>query len=482
VITKRPTPPRSPRAALLAVVAGVACAVAGPAGCTAAPGTGPWPAPATGPVTVTILSGADASISAGNAPVRSGDTGMYSELTDWWNVHEAPVTGIRVRLQMISGGSATLDHSEMLADAQADGVGYDIYNLDSEWVPEFAAAGYIRLLDGHLDTSGFLPQPLASGRDPAGRLYAAPLTTDVGLLYYRTDLVRENVSQLRTFGQVMQAAQQARTGDPAITEGYTGQFAAYEGLTVNLLEIIRGYRPDAFGPDGTIRDPAAVADGLQQLVDQLGGQIPGAELYGSEVQSFTAFATGKAVFMRNWPIYFNRVATATLPGSGQVAGNFDVAPLPFPSVLGGADLAISAGSPHPQAALEVIRFLTSAQAERCLFAVGGYPATRQSAYAQASVLPQGYQVPGYDAVTDSPLCGHRTGRQLTIGPKILQAIGKTIPRPVTPYYTEFSTLIQDQVWPLLNDASQRKGIDMRHSVAVLAADIQHAVSGHAPPG
>src|SRR5205085_11660679 len=112
--------------------------------------------------------------------------------------------------------------------------------------------------------------------------------------------------------------------------------------------------------------------------------------------------------------------------------------------------------PHPEAALEVIRFLTSAQAERCLFAVGGYPATRQSAYAQAGPLPQGYQVQGHEGVTDSPLCGHRAGRQLTIGPKILQAIGETIPRPVTPYYTEFSTLIQDQVWPLLNDASQHK--------------------------
>jgi multiple sugar transport system substrate-binding protein len=466
------------RAIMAAVVAAATGAVACIAGCAPAPGTGPWPAPAAGPVTVTILTGSDTSISAGDAPVLSSDTGMYSELADWWNAFEAPLTHIRVRLAPIDGG-ATLEHSEMLADAQASDARYDIYNLDSQWVPEFAAAGYIRSLEGHLSTSGFLPQPLASGKDASGRLYAAPFTTDVGLLYYRTDLVGPT-SPLGTFNQVMQAAQQARAADPAITEGYAGQFAEYEGLTVNLLEIIRGYAPDAIGPDGTIRDATAVAGGLQQLVDRIGTQIPASELSASEAQSFTAFATGKAVFMRNWPIYYNQLATATLPGSSEVARNFTVTPLPFPSVLGGQDLAISAASPHPAAALQVIRFLTSPQAERCLFAVGGFPATRQVAYSGNGALPPGYHVPGYQAVANHPMCGDRPGRQLNIGSKILQAIGKTIPRPVTPYYTEFSTLIQDQVWPLLNAASQHQGIDMRAAVAVLAADIQDAASGHAP--
>lgn len=479
--------PRRPRA--LVVSAGViaACALAGTAGCAAAPGTGPWPAPATGPVTVTLVSGADASISAGDKPVNSRDTGMYRQLVDWWNAYEAPVTHITVQLDLIGGGSATEDHSEMLGSAQAGDPRYDIYNLDSQWVPEFAAGGYIRLLDGHLGTGGFLPQPLASGKDPSGRLYAAPFTTDVGLLYYRADLVHQPASRLATFNQVMQAARSDRAGDPDITEGYSGQFAAYEGLTVNLLEIIRGYEPDAIGPDGTIRDPAAVATGLQQLIDQMGtgGQIPGSELSATEAQSFTAFATGKAVFMRNWPIYYNRIATSTLPGSSQVAQNLRVMPLPFPSVLGGQDLAISTASPHPDAALQVVRFLTSRQAEECLFAVGGFPATRQDAYTKdyrkAPPLPGDYQAPGYAAVKGRPLCGDKPGRQLRIGPTILKAIGKTIPRPVTPYYTEFSTLIQDQVWSLLSAASLNQGTDLGSAVAVLATDLQYAASGHAPP-
>lgn len=464
------------RGAIL-LAAALACA-AGAAGCAPAPGAGPWPAPAAEPVTVTILTGTDTSISAGDAPLHSFDTGMYSELVDWWNTYEAPQTRIRIRLAVVDGG-ATLEHSQMLAAAQAGDAQYDIYNLDGQWVPEFAAAGYIRLLQGHLATEGFLPQPLASGEDGSGRLYAAPFTTDVGLLYYRTDLV-DSASPLGTFDQVMRAAQQARLKDPAITEGYAGQFAEYEGLTVNLLEIIRGYAADAIGADGTIRDPPAVAAGLEQLVGQIGLQIPGSELSASEAQSFTAFATGQAVFMRNWPIYFNQIATATLPGSSQVARNFTVSPLPFPSVLGGQDLAISASSPHPDAALKVISFLTSQQAERCLFAVGGFPATRRAAYADDTTLPTQYTGRGLVAVTGGPLCGDKPGRQLKIGSTILQAIGQTIPRPVTPYYTEFSALIQDRVWPLLLAASHNHRVDLHGAVAALAADIQYAVSGHAP--
>jgi hypothetical protein len=123
---------------VIAVAALTACA----AGCSAA-GPSPWPTAQKGPVTITILSGTDSSISPGSSPLP-GATGMYSELIDWWNAYEKPITGIRVQMDTIDGG-ATLEHSEMLAAAQADDAGYDIYNLDNEWVSEFAAGNYIRV-------------------------------------------------------------------------------------------------------------------------------------------------------------------------------------------------------------------------------------------------------------------------------------------------------------------------------------------------
>jgi multiple sugar transport system substrate-binding protein len=464
------------RSITLTVAAVAACAV----GCATAPGTASWPPPATGPVTITILSGTDSSISPGSPPVR-GATGMYSELVDWWNIYEEPLTGIRVRIDAIDGG-ATMEHSQMLAAAQAGDASYDIYNLDNESVSEFAAGSYIRSLQNILPEGGFLPQPLASSRDASGRLYAAPFTTDVGLLYYRSDLVHD-VSTLTSFWKVLQKAQLVLGDQPAkspITVGYAGQFAEYEGLTVNLLEIINGEAPDAIGPDGAIQNPTAVTEVLQQLVGEIGpGQpIPSSEVSGyTELQAYQEFASGHAVFMRNWPIEYN-LLTAPQSGSTLAAKNVGVVPFPFHSVLGGQDLAISTSSAHPAEALKIIEFLTSPQAERCLFAVGGFPATRSNAYAADSQLPTGYQVAGEPAVTGHPLCGTTTGRQLNIGPTILKGIANAVPRPVTPYYTEFSTIVQDQVWPLLRAGSQGwNTID--GAVDTLTTDIKAALSGHA---
>lgn len=237
----------------------VGLVAAGLAGCASVPGTQPWPPAGNSETTVTILSGSDTSLSAGNEPVSKGEPGMYQQLVDWWNMYEAPVQHIRVQLNVVPGG-ATIEHSAMLAASDAGGPSYDIYNLDSQWVPEFAAAGYIRSLQGKLPVSGFLAKPLASGKDVSGRLYAVPFTTDVGLLYYRDDLVNAaQVAGLRTFYQVTKLGQSTIGQHPGagLTDSYVGQFDSYEGLTVNVLEIIRGYDHAAFASNGTITPSSA---------------------------------------------------------------------------------------------------------------------------------------------------------------------------------------------------------------------------------
>jgi multiple sugar transport system substrate-binding protein len=397
---------------------------------------------------------------------------MYEQLVDWWNKYQERDTRIHVVLDTVSGG-ATAEHSEMLADAQAGSTDYDIYNLDNEWVPEFAAAGFVRSLPAGVATPAFLPLPLDSG-SYAGRLYAMPFTTDVGLLYYRSDQVSAaQVKALGSFTDLVKLASQSVVAGPHPAIGYAGQFADYEGLTVNLLEIMNSDDPNVFAADGTVRDGNAVTQGLQQLYDAmyLTGVIPPAELGYTESQAFTAFAGGQALFMRNWPIYYELLRSASVKGASVTAGHFAVAPLPFPSVLGGQDLAVSAGSRHPAAALSVIKFLTSAQAERCLFAVGGFPATRQSAYPQGAPLPS-----EYNGVSGHPLCGTQPGPSPQIGHAILTAIGQAFLRPRTPYYTEFTGIVTDQVPQLLNGTTKLGDL-----VQALEASLTAAAAGRAPP-
>ena len=433
---------------------------------------------AAGTTTVTILSGVDTSVSPGNQPVRPDDSGMYAELVDWWNKYEEPVTKIHVVLDTVSG-AATAEHSEMLADAESGDTRFDIYNLDNEWVPEFAAGHFIRPLRGQLqlNTAGFLKRPMKSG-EYNGQPYAAPFTTDVGLLYYRKDLVsKADVAKLSSFRGLAGLAQQEMATHPGITAGYDGQFFSYEGLTVNVLEIINAAGGDAFRDNGTIGNPEAVTQGLTELSDWTTsgstGVIPATELGYTESQSVADFAAGDALFMRNWPVYYQQLVTAKGKGSSQLAQDIDVAPLPYPSVLGGQDLAIAQASPHPKEALQVIKYLTSAQAEQCLFQVAGFPATRSSAYSGDTPLPH-----QYGSVDGPELCGGTPGPSVSIAPKILQAVGHAFLRPRTRYYTEFSAIIQDQVPALLR---QSMGSTSLHSLeAKLANSLNAAATGLAP--
>ncbi|HEY5986225.1 MAG TPA: hypothetical protein VIV12_07615, partial [Streptosporangiaceae bacterium] len=101
--------------------------------------TGPSLPPYTEPgKTIVIVTGTDTSLSAGSQPAAPNLTGMYEQLVGWWNNYLAQSKGFQLKLETVTGG-ATEEHSEMLAAAQTGG-GYDIYNLDSQWVSEFAHA------------------------------------------------------------------------------------------------------------------------------------------------------------------------------------------------------------------------------------------------------------------------------------------------------------------------------------------------------
>jgi multiple sugar transport system substrate-binding protein len=447
--------------------------------CTSAAGMSWLPATDSAPITITIVSGSDTSVSPGNAPAPGDvDSGMYWQLVNYWNAYETPANGITVHLDVVPGG-ATAEHSEMLAAAQGGGQRYDIYNLDNQWVSEFAYDHYIQSLQGLVNVASFLTNPLRSAEDASGQLYAVPFTTDVGLLYYRSDLVSAAaVRGLRTFPAIINLARSAMH-HPGVTEGYVGQFASYEGLTVNTLEVIWQHDRNAFASDGTIADSAAVERGLQDLVGAFASSetgppvVPAAELYYQEEQAYQDFATGKAVFMRNWPIYYEILAAG---GPGTVPMNdIGFAQLPFPSALGGQDLAIARSSPYPSQALQVIDFMTSAAAERCLYAVGGFPATRADAYTQTT-LPAG-------PVGNHPLCGTKTdasAQNATLGKTILAALKTAIPRPTTPYYTEFTTLLQTQIWDLLSQASGGNDGGVPGAVNNLTAELRAAATGHSP--
>ena len=89
----------------------------------------------------------------------------------------------------------------------------DVLQLDVIWTAEFAGAGWILPLDRFAtDVDDFLPAAVAASRW-RGTLYAVPWFVDLGLLYWRTDLLTtppQSLSELHDVARRVRDAGKAR--------------------------------------------------------------------------------------------------------------------------------------------------------------------------------------------------------------------------------------------------------------------------------
>jgi multiple sugar transport system substrate-binding protein len=290
------------------------------------------------------------------------------------------------RVEMVELSESTTDiRAQMVTHAQdaasADGATgidptcYDVITVDVVWTAEFARWGYILPLDeDDIDHEKFLRKPIESARYN-GRLWAVPLRSDVGLLYYRKDALG-TAPVPRTWDRLRH---QARTIAPAHNlQGYVTQLDRYEGFTVNVLESIWDSGGTVLGPDGEItgsRDD--IARGFDRLVQGVReGWIPQKTTDFNEEGTRTEFQDGRALFMRNWS-YAHELLNAE---GSRVADKFGVARLPTPSALGGWNLALSSCSERRATALRFMRYLSSESSERALFNGAGFAPSRKALY------------------------------------------------------------------------------------------------------
>jgi multiple sugar transport system substrate-binding protein len=361
-----------------------------------------------------ILSGRD-----------DGQGNQRQALVDEWNALHPQN---QARIETISA-VADAQRSEMVARAQGKRAKVDIYNLDVTWTAEFASAGYIRpLSEDSLDTSGFLRAPLDTCRYE-DKLWALPFNTDAGLLYYRSNVISTPPT---TWPQLV-ADVLAKSG--SFAAGYAGQLGDYEGLTVNALEAIWAAGGDVVDAHGrvVIDSPEAQA-GLTRLATGLSASTPQVILRDStqfdETATTQAFGAGKVLFMRNWPVA-HRALDPPTGSDAAPAVPFQVTKLPGPSVLGGQNLAIAKDTSHPRAAQKLIEFLTGERSQQILFEHGGFAATREIVYRDATVV-----------------------KLYRYAPTLLEAIQFARTRPITPHYSQFSETFRQIVRQALANGGQ----------------------------
>src|SRR3954453_16485904 len=270
------------------------------------------------------------------------NSGIMPFIADQWNAAH-PNEKVTIKQQ---SDQADQQLSDLEQHFQAKDPNYDVVTVDVVWTAEVGAKGWVipPTAQNTRDTATRLPATVKAA-SYNGKLYAAPYASDGGLLYYRTDLAKTAPT---TWDQLISSCQ-GKTTSGTITGSkpgcYAGQFAKYEGLTVNAAEAINAAGGEIVGPDGKTAtvDSAQSEQGLNFLVNGFKqGYIPKEALGFQETQSLNAFSAGQLMYMRNWPY---AVAVLNAKGS-KVIGKFGIAPLPGPSgpgpaSLGGHSLGIS---------------------------------------------------------------------------------------------------------------------------------------------
>jgi len=343
---------------------------------------------------------------------------------------------------------ADQQHDDLVQHFQAKDANYDVVDVDVVWTAEFAAKGWLQPLKGDfaLDTSKLLA-PTVKAATYNGTLFAAPQTSDGGMLYYRKDLVP---TPPKTWDEMMGMCSIAKAHQ---MDCYAGQYAKYEGLTVNAAEAINTFGGQIVKDDG--RTPAVdspeAATGLGKLAEAYkNGNIPQQAITYQEEQGRQSFEAGKLLFLRNWPYVFS---LATTDGSSVVKDKFGVAPLPGmngpgASSLGGHNAAISAYSAHKATALDFLKFIESDETQRWY-------------------VTQGSLAPALTALYDDQALVSK----LPYLPVLKTSIANAVPRPVTPFYPAVTKAVEDNAYAAIKgDKSVDQALkDMQAAITAASA-------------
>jgi trehalose/maltose transport system substrate-binding protein len=315
----------------------------------------------------------------------------------------------------------------------------DVLEIDIVWTG--GLAGHLLDLRPYLDGEerAFLPA-LIENDTVAGRLVALPWFVDLGLLFYRKDLLAAaEVPVPATWSTLEDAASRIQdsrrgSGDERFW-GYLWQGRRGEGLTCNVVEWIASWGGGAgVERDGRVSvDNPRAAYALARAARWLRLISPESVLADAEAETLDRFGAGNAVFMRHWPYAWEVLQDA----ESAVRGRVGVALLPkggaegqHAAAVGGWQLAVSRYSRHPEQAVDLVRHLTSAAVQRVRAVEYGYVPSRRALLSDEAVLAA------------APYMGFLApGSGITLASRPSTATGS--------WYPEVSRLIQDAALQVL---------------------------------
>lgn len=263
----------------------------------------------------------------------------------------------------------------------------DVFDLDVIWTADFAENEWIVPLDPYLDPNeldDYTPG-LVDACKYKGIYYAYPYYLNLGILYYRKDLMDIHFgagmwskSDFDTWEELNQTANYILnnqsgllTMDDTDLVGYVGQFDAYEGGVVNFFEWCGSNGAlDLITSDFIVNiNTTDVSDAISFLKGLIAPQsfgvqgtpyiIPRYGLVDDEASSLIKWLANGSIFMRQWDFAYSSSQSYNI--------DFGLAPLPHfagatgykTSAVGGSILAVPSTTTGiaREAAINFIKFL-----------------------------------------------------------------------------------------------------------------------------
>ncbi|NHM33212.1 extracellular solute-binding protein [Neobacillus terrae] len=342
---------------------------------------------------------------------QNDNTPATQKLIDAYNAKQDKY---KVEWTQMTNDSAQM-HDQLLNSLSSGSKEYDILSLDVVWAGEFAGAGYLEPIDVKMNEAGYKKTDFNAGSMASGnykgKQYTLPFFPDLGLLYFRKDIVSpEDASKLES-GQYtyddLYAMAQKYTGKNNTKYGFVYQSKQYEGLTVNVTEFSKSYQD--------------VKGGLETMYKFTKAPFSPKDILNfMEGETHTNFEQGNAVFSRNWPYAFGRI-------KGQEDGvkiktdQVGIAPLPNGGSVGGWLLSLNKNSKNVDGAWDFVKFAAGQEGQKIMSTEGGY-------------------LPGFNALLDNAEV--KAKNEMLSYPGFQKALTTTIARPVSPEYSKVSDTIQ----------------------------------------
>jgi trehalose/maltose transport system substrate-binding protein len=248
----------------------------------------------------------------------------------------------------------------------------DVYGVDVIWPGV--------LSDELIDLKPYLGPELSSinadvvaSYTVKGKLVAVPYHSDLGVLFYRRDLLRRYGYRAppRTWDELEQMAVRIQNGERARGQkdfwGFTWPGAAGEGLTCNALEwqfSEGGGRIIEANGTISVNNPDAIRS-WQRAAHWIGWISPPSVTSLEEWDAVNAFYyAGKSAFFRGWARSY-LLSVRDIPSTRDTIG---ITSIPAgknaqAATLGGFALGLSSSSRHTAQALHLIRFLIHREIE-----------------------------------------------------------------------------------------------------------------------